>query len=555
MPVEYESRFTIGGNNSAVGVNLLREVTERITSELISSTADTTDEGAPDVETGTTETAGYTRISAERNYPSAPKYRMRLEVRLCTKGERLEAEVRSRFLSADGAEPPNLPAGPPRMLQAIAEGFSCVIGSDLLTYEPTRITTANVQSFASESILSPLRQLPVLAISEDNSGKPALDPARAQRSLAGVAAVAVCDKDAANAMSQYVGRSLACYDGAIRVFWPGCSFNANGGGPRLFYMRGPAHAKGAGLLRELQQACIDNAPESDFDSIFSDARVSVILERNRLLETQQNDASEQSSEAPTSDVGALQRDLRRQEIAAREANRKWKNALATVAKMEQELAEAKANIEELSALQPDVTESQGERESTRILRAENRELRERLDRLTETNSKLNEDNQLLRQQERQNRNDASAYVIRLDCPHPGNVTILNYAVNLYRDPMRRYIINNLDASDEDGLREILRMSIEIHPSAKEKPEALIDVNDFHNIVTDNPTYFDNSRNLAWSLRQIRDVRNRAAHPPPDGIRDDFTQYGLTCIAEALETIDARQELMEVVRLRDRIHSN
>ena len=556
MSGQYETCFTISGNNgAAVGVNLLREVTERITSELLLSTVDATDEGAPDVETGATETAGYTHISAERNYPNSPEYRMRLEVRLCTKGDWLEVEVRSRFLSADGAEPPNLPAGPPRLLRAIAEGFPCSIGSDLLTYEPARITAANVESFASESILSPLRQLPVLAISEDNSGNHALDPSRAQRILAGVAAVAVCDKDAANTMSQHVGRSLACYNGAIRVFWPGCRFNANGSGPSLFYMLPTARAKGSGLLRELQQTCINNASESDFDSIFSGARVSVILERNRLLESQQRILSERSSEAPTSEVGTLQRDLRRQEIAAREANRKWQNALATIANLEQELADTKANIEELSSLQLDVGKPQSERENTRKLRAENRELREKLEHLTETNARLNSDNQLLRQQDQRNRSEGEAYVIRLDCPHPGNVTILNYALNLYRDPMRRYIIGNLDASDEDGLREILRMSVEIHPSAKEKPEALIDVNDFHNIVTDNPTYFDNSRDLAWNLRQIRDVRNRAAHPPPEGIRDDFTQYGLARMSEALETIGARQELMEVVRLRDRIQSN
>ena len=84
---------------------------------------------------------------------------------------------------------------------------------------------------------------------------------------------------------------------------------------------------------------------------------------------------------------------------------------------------------------------------------------------------------------------------------------------------------------------------------------MIDVNLFHNIVTDNRTYFEDSRNLAWNLRQIRDVRNRAAHPPPGGVSDDFMQDGLSRIAAALETIGARQELMEVVRLRDRVHSN
>ena len=310
-------------------------------------------------------------------------------------------------------------------------------------------------------------------------------------------------------------------------------------------------------MRELQQACLDNAPESDFDRAFSDARVAVILERNRLLETRQQMLSRPSPEASDAETAGWKRDLRKQEIAAREAARKRDNALSTVAKLEQELAAAHRRIDELSADQP-VAASQfpdDARDAIRSLRAENRQLREERDRLRETNAKLNGDNQLLRQQERRRGDPADSYVIRLACPHPGNVTILNYALNLFRDPMRQYIINNLDADDDDGLREILRMSVEFNPGAREKPEALIDVNHFHNIVIDNHSYFANSRDLAWNLRQIRDVRNRAAHPPPGGISRDFMQDGLARIAEALETIGARPELMEVVRLKDRIHSN
>jgi hypothetical protein len=85
MPTQYETCFTISNSGGVAGIRLLHEVTERIKDELLSSTEDAaTDEGAPDVETGATEAAGYTRISAERNYPLAPEHRVRLEVSLCT---------------------------------------------------------------------------------------------------------------------------------------------------------------------------------------------------------------------------------------------------------------------------------------------------------------------------------------------------------------------------------------------------------------------------------------------------------------------------------------
>ena len=556
MPSEYETCFTISGAGDATGVYLLREVTERIKGELLSYTADAaTGEDAPDVETGDTEAAGYTRISAERDYPGNPQYRVRLEVRLCTQGDGLEAEVHSRFLSVAESAPPELLAGPPRLLNFIASEFQCAAGPEPLIRQYRYIAEADVESFARESVLNPQRRLPIVAMSEDRHGGTALDPERAQRVLLGVAVVAVLPGRAATALTRYLGRWYSSSSGALQILWPGCRYEGNGDGPRVIRRGSDVWNNVAETLRGLQRDCIANAPESHFDSAFSDARVSVILERNRLLETRQRILSEQSAEASTDEADTLRRDLRRQEIAAREANRKWQNALQTVAKLEQELAAARDELDGLSAPQSGAAQPEDEREITRKLRAENGELREERDRLRATNARLNDDNQLLRQRELRNRSEADACVIRLARPHPGNVTILNYAVNLYRDPMRRYIISNLDARDETSLKEILRMSVEFSIGAKEKPEALIDVNDFHNIVTDNRAYFANSKNLSWSLRQIKDVRNRAAHPPPGGISDGYTQDGLTRIAEALESIGAKQEYMEIARLRDRIHSN
>ena len=557
MPAQYEICFTIRGGDGVGGVQLLREATERITGELVSSTADAAaDEGAPDVETGATELSGYTRISAERNYPADPQYRVRLEVRLCTGGNGdLEAEVHSRFLSTTEAAPPELLAGPPRLFQFIMGEFQCAAGTEPLPWLHRYVARNDAESFACESVLNSQRRLPILALSEDRNGILALDPARAQRSLLGVASVAVLAPGAATELTRYLGRWFSSSSGALQILWPGSRVDTNGDGPRIFYFRDAAARKGVPeLLRELQQVCICNAPESDFDSAFSEARVSVILERNRLLEAQQAVPAREDADQDST-LKSTKRELRKAQVAAGEDNRKWQNAMATVARLEQELAAANDVIAELSAPPSGTVEPQDEREITRQLRAETRELREERDKLRETNDRLNDDNQLLRQQERQLSSVNDAYVIRLANPHPGNVTVLNHALNLYRDPMRHYIISNLGTSDEAGLKEILRMSVEFNPTTRERPESLIDVNDFHNVVSDNRTYFEDRRNLAWNLRQIKDVRNKAAHPPPGGISDDYTQDGLTRIAEALDAIGANQEHVEVSRLRDKIHAN
>ena len=552
MPTPYETCFTIYGSNSVVGVNLLREVTERINEELLSSA---TDEDAPDVETGSIGSAGYTRLSTERYYPADPQYRLRLEIRFCTHGDRIEAEIRSRFLSIDNAAPPDYLAGPPRLLQFITGEFQCSAGSEPVRPHFRRIVKDDVKAFAEESALNPQRHLPILAIAEDQRGVPAIDPDRVQRTLLGVASVAVLEKEAATELTRHLGRWFSSANGAIQILWPGCRSDANGKGPRVHYSKSAAFTRSVpDLLRELQQVLITNALEGDFNSTFSEARTSVILERNRLLETQQKALSERISESTSSEAATLRRDLRRQEIVARESNRKWQNALATVTRLEQELAEAHDTISDLRTLQPTVAKSQDEREFTRKLRNENRQLREERDKLKETNSKLNDDNQALRQRGRQTKGDA--YVIRLISPHPGNVTVLNYALNLYRDPMREFIIRNLSVDNEQELKEILRRSIDLaNESLGKRCVEIIDVNNFQDIVDANSQCFANAYALSRKLNEIRVVRNRAAHPPPGGVRADYAQDGLALIADALEAIGAKQELMEVTELKSRIHSN
>ena len=554
MPAQYETCFTVSGNNGTVGVNLLREVTERITGELLSSTADIADKGAPDVETGSTETAGYTRISAERNYPADLQYRVRLEVRLCTRGDEIETEIRSRFLSIDNAAPPDYLAGPPRLLRFITGEFQCSSGLEAVSPRFRRIVKTDVETFVEESVLNPQRHLPILAVTEDQRGVPILDPDALQRTVLGVASVALLEKAAATEMTRHLGHWFTSANGSIQILWPGCRPEANGEGPRIQYNKGVVARKNVSdLLRELQQACVSNAHESDFDSVFNDARISVVLERNRILEEQQTfDGGKGTSN--DNEVADLKRKLRKEQLARREVNRRWQNALATVTQLEQEIAEAHNTIGELSAPQSTVPESQEEREITRKLRAENRQLRKEQSKLKEANTKLNDDNQALRQRERQSKSDF--YIIRLVSPHPGNVTVLNYALNLYRDPMRNFIMRKLSANNEQELKEILYRSIDLTKEPPGKPGVeIIDVNNFQDIVDSNREHFADAQSLSRKLNEIRVVRNRVAHPPPGGVKGDFTQDGLTAIAEALETIGATQEVMEVAGLRDRIYSN
>jgi hypothetical protein len=61
----------------------------------------------------------------------------------------------------------------------------------------------------------------VLAISHDAEGEPFLDRARAADRLLGLAHVVEVDLQTSYAVTDAIGKTLSCYSGAVRIYWPG----------------------------------------------------------------------------------------------------------------------------------------------------------------------------------------------------------------------------------------------------------------------------------------------------------------------------------------------
>ena len=552
MATQYETTFTIAGDGQSAGVTLLREARELITDELLSAVNETT----PDVEADATEDDGYSQISAERQYPGTD-YTIRLEVRLCTDGSDVKAQVRTRFISATGGDPSGLRAGPPRLLSTITERFACRGGIVPIGSEAVRVTDANVREFTEHYVLSPEQTMPILAISEDSAGRTALDPDTAQRVLAGIALVARYNVAAADITRGHLGYNLACYNGAIRIWWPGCQIGCNGPGPGVFYMYQAAANAGSDLLNDLQEKCLASRVDDEFDGVFSRARTEVVLERNRALavavERVQQHIVEPATLGP--ELEQSRKDLRREQLGRAEANRKLSNAQATIDNLRQELSDEKERAEllidqPLSA--PDEAEGsvEGQRERNRRLRNANAGLRQTNEVQSKTINRLNDDNQSLRQELAIRKAVESGFCeIRITGRHPDYVTVLNHAINLYRDPMRRFIVASLQKIHGDDLKDVFSRSIEFNGSENRDvahhPEAVIDVADFESLISDNSECFDSGRTLAHHLREIRYIRNRAAHPPPGGLSAEYAQDSLRTITDALQMIRALPERTEI----------
>lgn len=85
---------------------------------------------------------------------------------------------------------------------------------------PWQLTPADVPAYV-EFLTNPERRLPVLAISHDADGEPFLDRARAADRLLGLAHVVEVDLQTSYAVTDSIGKSLSCYSGAVRIYWPG----------------------------------------------------------------------------------------------------------------------------------------------------------------------------------------------------------------------------------------------------------------------------------------------------------------------------------------------
>ncbi|MGQ0846285.1 MAG: hypothetical protein ACT4QF_19350 [Sporichthyaceae bacterium] len=86
--------------------------------------------------------------------------------------------------------------------------------------QPWMLTVAEVPGYV-KFLASKERRLPVLAISHDAEGEPFLDRARAADRLLGLAHVVEIDLQSSYAVTDAIGKTLSCYSGAVRMYWPG----------------------------------------------------------------------------------------------------------------------------------------------------------------------------------------------------------------------------------------------------------------------------------------------------------------------------------------------
>ena len=173
-------------------------------------------------ESGEFEELSYQRFQIELPHGRNPDFQVRLNVKLSTRGGPMTVAVQSEFTDMDNPVPPELVAGPPRLGLELFKAFECYNGPDRLSAIPVRLAPENAEDFAIR-IFNLDRRLPILAVSENWRRQTPANPNWLQQLLAGVAEVVTYNGDTADELRRHTGFELACFNGAMRIYQPGCS--------------------------------------------------------------------------------------------------------------------------------------------------------------------------------------------------------------------------------------------------------------------------------------------------------------------------------------------
>ena len=475
---------------------------------------------------------------------------MRIQARICTEGEKVTAQVRARFLSANDSDPTDLTAGPPTILKEIVDGYRCEIGTYQFRNEVFLVEESGIANRVLDFIKSSNRKIPVLVLTE-RDGNTAVDPQNVLDYLLGLALVVRFKGDTSRCIGEATGKR--CYDGSMRFCWPGDSAGK-------YYSQNDATRNS---LTQFQKDCIENAAlhdlNGDFEKTFSAARTRVIREQ-RIVQ-------EQAAQS----VAAVQLVKARERIT--ELGRQARDTEAKHSQMVDEL------LEQLNGARPSSTSDTDKDKEIRRQRTEIAQLRRLRKKVECANEELKRtrvvDEDTIENLALRNKELAAANtLVGAETPLDGrllltgyaridNITILNHAINIYRNPARRYVMRSLQKR-YDNLNELCNVvertmnsdddRRRLWEAATEKrPQDGIDVGHFEHIVMDNRACFGEKTRLSTKMSEVRQVRNVAAHPAYNGVDSLRARDGLNKVASALREMDNNddsrivEQLLQLVR--------
>lgn len=148
----------------------------------------------------------------------------RLSLRFSTDGSNVESDIEVRGVEMGTSQSgETFLAKPPSFLKTLVEQFKCTMGKEMLQAKATRIGLDQADSFTQNDVLNANRLMPIIVVSTNRHGARIVDADQLQMQVLGLARVFIYDHDTAWYIAKNLPYSLRCYDGAIRLYSPGCS--------------------------------------------------------------------------------------------------------------------------------------------------------------------------------------------------------------------------------------------------------------------------------------------------------------------------------------------
>ena len=231
------------------------------------------------------------RMKWERPDPDCESGRWRLSARLATEGEDVEVDIEvqgseNRRLGIRDEYAAKLPSVPARLL----EEFDCAMdGRRLFTKAERMAGEGWAASFIRDRLFAPERRIPLVVASENGDGR-GVDADTLQENLLGLATVVSYDHRAAWDISRDIPRALRCYDGAVRLYSPGCAETDVAQQNPYWVLYDALRLQDAGILwLILRDECVNRVPRQTLRRLYTRTQ--------RRIEARQNEEVIQAYES------------------------------------------------------------------------------------------------------------------------------------------------------------------------------------------------------------------------------------------------------------------
>ena len=119
--------------------------------------------------------------------------------------------------------------GRPRLVNDILPEYQTLVDSWRVPVDFETLLSPDIEKYVTQVLMNTDRNLPVIVVSPNVwHGRHSVDPCELFQRVKGFAHVAVLsDKWSAFKLTDIIGKRLSCYDGAVRVYWPGITLDDN----------------------------------------------------------------------------------------------------------------------------------------------------------------------------------------------------------------------------------------------------------------------------------------------------------------------------------------